>query len=194
MSNFFKSLLEGQNTSESSQELISVENRLSVLENRFRGLELRLSQLESNGGVASNELTQTSNTNEPIQPSTVSTGRISVDLLSKKFREANLLAGDAGDSIDLTLQFTNHLSKDVRAFTGSIVFKDLFDKDILNVELTDESGVRSGKTSIWKGGINYNQFLENHSRLLSIKESDVIIELILERVIYKDGTREVFSQ
>ena len=36
------------------------------------------------------------------------------------------MKGDAGDRIDFVFRFTSRLKKDVRAFSGAVVFKDLF--------------------------------------------------------------------
>ena len=46
----------------------------------------------------------------------------------------------------------------------------------------------------WRGGIEYNQFMKEHSRLLTVNNEDLQISFILQQVIYRDGTREVFEE
>jgi hypothetical protein len=80
--------------------------------------------------------------------------------------------------------------KDVRAFSGTLSFRDLFDKEITSVTLTHEDGLRAGSTAVWKGGIEFNQFIPAHQRLLSIAPTDLQVSFATDVIIYKDGTRE----
>ena len=164
----------------------SLENRVSFLEDKIKELELRLSRLEDPVAAI--------NPNMPPQSSSVPNKHLSITLLNKNFHQAEYGIGDSGDRIDFTFQFTNHLGKDIHAFTGIVLFKDLFERVILRMGLTDESGLRSGGTNHWKGGVEYNQFREEHNRLLNIGKNDLIVEFLLERVIYTDGMREAFNE
>ena len=165
----------------SAQDGKSIEARLASLELKVKEIEQRLMKLEEPIGKKESERVQ------------VSKSPMSVKLVSKLFHVADYMSGDSGDRIDFEFVFTNHLKKDVRAFTGALVFKDLFDRDIMRVNLTDESGVKTGGTVNWQGGIDFNQFLDPHQRLRSIDKKDLSVEFILNKVIYADGTRESFS-
>ncbi len=167
------------------QQKPPLENRVDFLEAKIKELELRLSRIEQS---ATKVLTA------PRQSVNVQNNKISINLLDKKFHTADYNAGDSGDRIDFAFEFTNHLEKDVRAFNGSVIFKDLFERSILKMGMTDERGIRSNATSQWIGGIKYNQFKDEHNRLLSVEKNDLITEFILEKVIYVDGTRESFSE
>ncbi len=164
----------------------SLENRVGFLEAKVKELELRLSRIENPAAIAT--------PGAPPESINVPNKQISVTLLNKNFHEADYSAGDSGDRIDFSFQFTNHLTKDIRAFTGAVVFKDLFERIILRMGITDERGIRSGGTSQWKGGMEYNQFTEEHNRLLNIEKNDLIAEFLLKQVIYADGTREAFNE
>lgn len=172
--------------SDNSQQTTSLENRIGFLEAKVKELELRLSQIENQASTLSPSSLPAS-THVPNKS-------ISITLLSKNFHPANYNAGDAGDRIDFTFQFTNHLKKDIRAFMGVIVFKDLFEKIILKMGFTDESGIRANSPSEWKGGMEYNQFTDEHRRLLNVAKNDLIVEFVLNQVIYADGTREAFNE
>ena len=108
--------------SENSPQTMSLENQVSFLEAKIKELELRLSRIE-NPVTNATPATLT-------KSASVSNKQISITILNKNFHQADYSAGDAGDRIDFIFQFTNHLRKDIRAFTGIIVFKDLFEKII----------------------------------------------------------------
>lgn len=118
---------------------------------------------------------------------------ISVTLLHKGFHKANYRAGEAGDMIELTFRFQSLLDRDIRAFKGQAVFKDLFDELILTVNLTHENGLPKMGTADWQGGIQFNQFQESHQRLLSVDSNDMTVAFVCESIIYTDGTRELFT-
>lgn len=172
--------------SEHSLQARSLENRVSLLEAKVRELELRLSRIENPAATATPSAPP-----ESISPPNK---QMSITLLNKNFHQADYSAGDSGDRIDFVFQFTNHLGKDIRAFTGVVIFKDLFERIILRMGITDERGIRSGGTSQWKGGMEYNQFEEQSTRLLKIEKNDLIVEFLLKQVIYSDGTREGFNE
>jgi hypothetical protein len=168
-----------------SNEPRSLEERVTILEKRIEAFEKQFFQ-----SIAPQDklpaIVNTPEKKEEVKPA------ISVALLSKTFHKADYSLGDSGDRIDLTLTFYNYLKKDVRAIKGTVVFRDLFDEVILRVNLTDETGMRAGGNSQWRGGIEYNQFIDSHQRLLSIDTNDTGISFELESVIYTDGTRERF--
>ena len=85
--------------------------------------------------------------------------------------------------------FKNEFPKTIRAFKGSIRFSDLFHHHILSLGVTIELNVKPMKTGKWTGSIKYNQFVQSHSRLGSIKLSDLGYELEIESVVFADGSR-----
>lgn len=167
---------------DNEQNLKSLVQRVSLLEARVTELESRFASPEEPTGKIKPKQTEV---NPPA---------ISIKLLSKTFHRADYNAGDSGDRIELSFEFSNHLQKDIRAFIGTVVFKDLFDRDILRVGVSEEEGVRAGGTTVWRGGIEYNQFMNEHSRLLTVNNEDLQVSFILQQVIYRDGTREVFEE
>jgi hypothetical protein len=164
-----------------SQQNLNISERLALLEAKVAELESRLSNIPQPRARVELDLAESRS------------NILSVKLINKGFHKYNYEAGDSGDRIELHFQFSNNSSKDIRAFTGVVVFCDLFDRDILKVNLTDEGGIKAGGTTIWQGGIEYNQFMEEHNRLLTIDQEDLQVSFILQQVIYKDGTREKFN-
>lgn len=168
----------------------SIEERVSLLEAKLKDTESRLSALEG--------ATENNTDSEQVFSSTVPENKedkvslISVILISKKFYKANLMAGDAGDRIDFVLLFRSNLKRNLRAFKGAVIIKDLFNEEILKITLTHETGICTGSKTEWKGGIQYNQFLASHQRFLNVDTKDTTVSFDLEGIVYTDGTHESF--
>lgn len=162
-----------------------LEERVAALEEEMRKLKKCLDVL-SNNLINDEEKSNAPSISNPISP-------ITVVLIRKAHRTANLLAGDAGDQIQLSLRFYSTYAKSVRGFKGGVVFKDLFGEVILNVSLTCEEALPAGDSIVWEGGILFNQFLPAHQRLLSIKQSDLEISFIPAMVLFTDGTRDTLG-
>ena len=177
--------------SDELQQSRSLEERVSFLEAEVRTLKDRLSKLE--------EPKQESLSSQVVQPGLPPTkieskpSPISVRLISKTFHKGNFRMGDAGNRIDFTFLFQSHLEKDVRAFKGAVIIKDLFDQDILRVTLTHETGLQANGTTTWQGGIKYNQFMATHQRLLTVEQNDIAVSFACENILYTDGSRESFT-
>jgi hypothetical protein len=113
---------------------------------------------------------------------------IQISLVKKGFSD-----GRIEDNITLEFLFQSSLAKDVRAFTGVVVFQDLFERDIMRVNLTVEDGLTAGGTATWEGAIDYNQFMDRHQRLRTVDQADLITKFELQAVIFTDGTRRSFG-
>ncbi len=119
---------------------------------------------------------------------------ITIALADKGFREGSFESGDISDKILLSFKFVNHLPKDLRAFTGTVMFMDLFDREIHRVGLTVEDPVKSGQGLQWDGTVDYNQFIDSHRRLRTIERQNLKVSFKLEAVIYRDGTSQKFGE
>ena len=153
------------------------EDRVAELEARVAALEEALARLSIPApGVA-------------VAPRTTENGvaPILIGLVRKTFLDG------IQDRIQFEFAFTSNLDNPVRAFTGVVVLQDLFERDIVRVNLTVEEPLRPGGTVTYEGGIRYNQFVDSHQRLRSIAPSDLVTKFELERVIFQDGTRESFG-
>ena len=174
--------------SDNLEQTKSVEERINFLETELQAVKERLSKLEVPSPEDASLRTLSPN-KIPAKTEDDASG-ITVTLVSKTFHKANFSLGDTGDRIDFTFTFQSHLEKDVRAFKGAVVIKDLFDQDILRVTLTHETGLSAKGKAIWKGGIKFNKFLATHTRLLTVEQKDITVIFVCESIIYTDGTRE----
>lgn len=161
----------------------------STVEDRVKDLERRVSELEAK----LNELTTPKSGTAVRAGESVVAQPIALRLTDKTFRAANYQAGTYEDRIALAFEFTNNLQKEIRAFTGTVVFMDLFDREILRVNLTIEQRVEAGGNGTWEGGIDYNQFMDEHNRLRVIEGADLVVGFELKMVMYSDGTREKYG-
>ncbi len=155
----------------------SLEHRVAQLEARVRTLEATLAHLT----VTDTERPATQRVRANGSP-------VSVRLISKRFHP-----GQYDSQILFELAFTSALPKAAHAFTGVVVFQDLFDRDIMRVNITVENPVVPGGSVRWSGGVDYNQLTANHQRLRSIPQSGLRTKFELEQVIYQDGTRQRFA-
>jgi len=159
----------------------SLAARVEALEARVQQLEKRL---DAGGGVTGGMAPRISMDESPV----------TVKLISKSFHEGDLLTGEVGDRIGLELEFTSDLTKPVRAFTGVVMFRDVFDREVLRASLTCGEPMRPRQSIKWVGMLGYQQFDENHRRLRNLGVKELETDFVLERVIYADGSRAVFAE
>jgi len=165
-----------------AQEETQIEERITTLEVKIEELEKRLDNLEHPTQKIETETTK------------ISKSPIFIKLIDKTFEKADFMSNQFEDRICCIFQFKNNLEKEIRAFTGKVIFKDLFDRQIIGFSTTVEKKIKTGDTAKYTGTIHFNQFLSNHNRFRSIDKKDLIVDFVLDKVIYADGTKEEFSQ
>ncbi len=118
---------------------------------------------------------------------------LGIKLIEKAFSDVDIGAGRYKARISLELEVANNLKKPIRAFKGTVIFKDLFGKVIMRVGWTEEVNIPAGGTARVKGGVAYNQFMNSHTRLRTIAKKDLKVEFETDQVIYADGKKESFG-
>lgn len=85
--------------------------------------------------------------------------------------------------------FKNKGQKDISAFTGQLIFTDLFDKEIKKINLTYDDGVKAGQDKTYNASSDYNKFMDE-DQLLKSKDLDKM-KLIWkpEKILFSDGTK-----
>jgi len=86
------------------------------------------------------------------------------------------------------LAFKNNGDKEIRAFTGTVIFTDLFDKEIKSFGLTYDEGVPAGKITNYDASTDYNQFMDEDTQLRSKDLKDVKVVWKPEKILFADGT------
>ncbi len=115
---------------------------------------------------------------------------ISVRLVDKTYRRSDAVAGTYAGRLRLEFEYGNRSGKDIRAFTGSVVFMDLFDREFLRVSLTVDDPISAGRVlSDNRKQLKISKFKEAHQKLLATKTEDLRTRFEPQSILFADGTR-----
>jgi len=114
---------------------------------------------------------------------------ITVAPYKKSFHEANIHSGDFQDRINITFVFENKGAKDIKAFKGITVFKDLFGEEIYGTRLMRDDGLKAGAKKQWTGSIEYNQFKSEHQKFRNTDLENMKFEWRPRAIIFSDGSK-----
>ena len=95
---------------------------------------------------------------------------------------------DYQEYLTYSLAFENKTDKEIRAFKGSISIQDLFDTEIKSINLTIDDPIRAGETFKGTYTTEYNQFMDEDSRLKSKDMADLKVVWTPEKIIFADGS------
>jgi len=84
--------------------------------------------------------------------------------------------------------FENKTEKDITAFTGQIMFTDLFDKEIKSLNLTYDDGVKAKSTKNYSATTDYNQFMNDDQLLKSKNLKQIKLVWKPEKILFTDGS------
>ena len=101
--------------------------------------------------------------------------------------EKGFYDGRVQDAITIKLSFENSGDRDVRAFKGVVVFKDVFGDVISRVSLKEDEGLAAGKTIRRSRSIDYNQFDDADTALRATDLEDMSVEWEPDTIIFADG-------
>lgn len=93
------------------------------------------------------------------------------------------------DYITIYVAYENRSPKDVRAFTGSVKFDDLFDKPIYRINLTVSDPVTAGAKSTWNGTVRFNKFDAEQVAFRNAELKDTKVTWLPSSVLFADGQR-----
>ena len=106
-----------------------------------------------------------------------------VTVFEKGFEKANYKS-----YISMTFAIKNKTDKTIRALKGSVIFSNLFDEKIKEVNVVYDQPV-SGKSVVnWEAYIKYNQFKDEDVSLKNKLLKDLKVSWVPEKVIFEDGT------
>ena len=114
---------------------------------------------------------------------------LALSVAEKGFIPSDPSANRYQDLITIKCSYSNGSEKDIRAFTGSVVFQDLFGKEIFRANITISDPIGAGQQSTWAGTIKYNQFVEAHQRLRNTDLKDLTVVWVPASILFADGTR-----
>jgi hypothetical protein len=114
---------------------------------------------------------------------------ISLAVYDKGFIPSDIQNSRFDDYITVKCAYENVSGKDVRAFTGAVRFADLFDKEIMEVNLTIQEPIKASDKATWNGTIKYNQFMDDHQSLKNAELANMKITWIPKSIIFADGSK-----
>lgn len=83
----------------------------------------------------------------------------------------------------------NNTQKNMAGISGSMVFTDIFDKQIGEVIFSVSEKIMPGQTYTWTGVRDYNQFIREHRTLWEAEEGKYKASFSPSEVIFEDGER-----
>jgi len=113
---------------------------------------------------------------------------LTVTIYDKGFHKADIYSGEYEDYISSKFAFENRGQKDIRAFRGTVVFRDLFGQEIYSTGLAYDEGIRAGQKKNWAGSIKYNQFDDALVRLRSKDLPNLKVEWKPKTILFADGS------
>jgi hypothetical protein len=114
---------------------------------------------------------------------------IRLSVIDKGFIDADPSASRYQGLMTFECSYENTSEKDIRAFTGDIVFQDLFGKEIFRSSITISDPIQAGQRATWAGTVKYNQFMDSHQRLRATELRDMNVVWLPSSIIFSDGTR-----
>jgi len=95
---------------------------------------------------------------------------------------------DFQDYLQYAIAFENKTDKDIRAIKGSLKITDLFDTEIKSINIVMDDGVPAKQTVKNVYTTEYNQFMDEDTRLAGKEMKDIKTIWTPEKIIFADGT------
>ncbi|MFB3884709.1 MAG: hypothetical protein ACE144_05745 [Thermodesulfobacteriota bacterium] len=114
---------------------------------------------------------------------------VEVAIYKKNFSPSDWRSGQYEDYILLGFVFKNLTEKDLRGFTGTVIFNDIFDKEICKTSLSYDEIILAGKSVRWEGQKRYNKFMDEDRKLANTDLKNLKIIWTPEKVLFTDGSK-----
>jgi hypothetical protein len=122
---------------------------------------------------------------EPSKQSADLKNKVSLVLTDKGFYN-----GDYQDQLTFKFQFTNNTSKDIQGVQGRISFVDIFGNSFYKSTINYDKGIPANSNKVYTAAIDYNQFLDEHTKIKNTDIKNMSVGWIPEIIVYSDGTKE----
>ncbi|WP_290795797.1 hypothetical protein [Flavihumibacter sp. UBA7668] len=96
--------------------------------------------------------------------------------------------GDWEAYLTYEVAFENKSEKDIRAIKGSMLITDLFDTKIKEINIVEDDRIPAGKILKKSYSTDYNQFMDEDTRLRSKDLKDIKAIWTPEKIIFSDGS------
>jgi hypothetical protein len=115
-------------------------------------------------------------------------------LTKKGFHAADYsISGDTNENT-FSLVITNATGANLRAFTGTLHFQDLFGRDVKQAGFTYSELVPVNASIPWDGGLKFNPYMSEDVALRAAKMGDLHLVFAIEQYIDTSGAKQDFSK
>lgn len=188
-----------------AQQCEHLEERIKILEERIRNLEL---QLNIRSTTVVNEYTVTTDEskyetyNKPSPDITPKSNKkivSSKESISKIIRarvfKKKLQSTEIGKrGVSLLIALTNTTHKDIISFKGTVFCKDYSGIVLTSFPIEFNKLILSYNSESWFGEVPYDPLSEGYKVLLSTAAEDIKTSLELTEVVFSDGTVETAEE
>lgn len=114
---------------------------------------------------------------------------VTVTLLSKEQLPHDFQARRISDTQVFRIGVENKSDKTMVGVAGELKFIDVFDKEIGGVTFRISEKIAPGKSFVWNGSRDYNQFNDSQKAVWNLEEGKYKTRFIPEAVVFEDGTK-----
>jgi len=159
------------------------------LKKRLAQLEERVGRLEA--GAPESKKADVTDSPGKTDP----TSLIRVIVINKRHQPPNIDLGQYQDHIWFDCSYhPEGIARITRAVKGVLEFADLFGEVKFRIGLTLNEPLSPDQVFTQKGiGFEYNQFMSDHQWMLGTNIDDMKITFRVNKILYVDGTEEIFT-
>lgn len=114
---------------------------------------------------------------------------VTVTLLGKSEYPSNYRIGRYSEYQEFRVGAQNNTEKVMVGVSGEIKFIDVFDKEVGGVNFGISERIEPGKSIVWTGGRDYNQFVDSHRAIWNLEEGKYTTRFVPETVVFEDGSK-----
>jgi hypothetical protein len=119
---------------------------------------------------------------------------VSAKLIEKGFIEEDYSKKIMYDFITVKSIITNHGEKNIRALDGFTIFKDILGNRILVSGFRFMDSIPANSEVEYNFQIKFNYLKEDHVALKNEKVENLVLVIEAKKILYSDGTEEVFKK
>lgn len=116
-------------------------------------------------------------------------GAVTGTLLQVSFSPHDFEANRPNDLFLIHIAFSNKSDKPISGIKGVAMFNDMFGDLIMRSNLTTDKTIQPGKTLVWNGVIDYNQFLDSDVKLRNSDPDKIKFDFEPEVIVFADGSK-----
>lgn len=114
---------------------------------------------------------------------------VAVTLIDKVFRPSSFEERRFDETILIKVAMKNTGTKNIRAFRGGLIVKDLFGQVISRIGVEQQDELKAGEDRVWEGSKHYNQFDDSDRQIKNAEMKDVKVEWVPMTILFSDGTK-----